>query len=128
MNEKQGGGPVRGISSQTGPPLRLQWETGSRVIHLYDPPEPVSISMRSIDPVIGQPGYSSSPTHPSLRVRAAGIRVEPAVDGYLLTAVRPSDGQWRAIVHIELRSANGRTGIQVPVWVQPEAVRRKEDL
>lgn len=128
MNEGQGGGPVSGISSRTGPPLRLRWETDGGGVRLYDPPVPVLVSMRSIDPAAGRPDYESSTTHPSLRVRAAGIRFEPVESGYLLAAVRLSDGQWRAIVHIELHSANGRTGIQVPLWVQPEAVRRKEPV
>lgn len=120
-------GPVRDVVSRTGPPVRLQWERGSDVARICDPPVPVLVSMRAVDPGAGQPDYSSNGSHPSLRVRAAGIRFEPVESGYLLAWIRLADGQWRAIVSVELRSANQRSSLQTTLYVAGEAVRKREE-
>lgn len=122
-------GPAPNLVSRTGPPLRLQWEErgSGGVVRLCDPAVPVIVSMRSVDPAAGMPDYRSNQTHPTLGVRAAGIKLGMTEEGFLLAWVRLADGQWRAIVAIDLESANGRTGLQLTLYVRPEAVRKRDE-
>lgn len=46
-------GPVGGVESRTGPSVYVQWEAASRTIRLLNPPMPVMVNMRSIDPDAG---------------------------------------------------------------------------
>lgn len=119
-------GSVFDLVSRTGPPLRLQWEADSGGVRVCDPPVPVEVQMRSVDPEAGQPDYGTKANHPSLRVRASGIRFEAVENGWLLAWVRLADGQFRAIVAVELRSANNRTALHIQLYVRPEAVRKSE--
>ncbi|MGO3328384.1 hypothetical protein [Gordonia sp. (in: high G+C Gram-positive bacteria)] len=80
--------------------------------------------MRSIDPDAGMPAYESGP-HPSLRIRAAGIRFEPVIDGFLLAWLRLCDGQWRGLVSVHLSSANKRTHVDTTLYVRRDAIRPK---
>lgn len=93
---------------------------------ICDPPVAVEVQMRSVDPDAGRPDYSSNAKHPSLQVRASGIRFEAVENGWLLAWIRLSDGQFRAIVAVELRSANKRTALDIQLYVRPGAVRKRE--
>ena len=114
-------GPAGGVESRTGPSVYVQWEAASRTVRLLNPPMPVMVNMRSIDPDAGRPAYELAST-PSLRVRAAGIRFEPTVSGHLMAWFQLSDGQWRGLVTIQLASPNGRTGIEATLYVRPDAM------
>jgi hypothetical protein len=126
MTAERREGPGCDLQSRTGPSLHLQWEVGGGGVWICDPPVPVEVQMRSVDPDAGRPDYASNANHPSLRVRAAGIRFEPIEPGWLLAWLRLADGQFRAIVSVELRSANQRTVVAMHLYVRPEAVRKKE--
>lgn len=113
--------------SRTGPPVHLEWDPDSGVVRTFDPPTPVIVDMRGIDPGAGQPDYASNRTHTALGVRAAGIRFEAAAEGYLLAWIRLYDGQWRGIVSVELASANHRTLLNVTLYVHPDWIQPKNE-
>lgn len=126
MNEASSEGG-RDIQSRTGPATQVSWEPSDRTVCLCEPPVPVIVRMRSVDPDAGQPIYQSSTTAPSLRVRASGIHFESFVDGYLLAQFRLSDGQWRCLVSVQIGSRNRRTSIGLTLYVRPEAIRLKTE-
>lgn len=117
--------PVSDAKSRTGAPVCLKWDT-SDVVRTCDPPAPVLVDLRSVDPHAGRPAYRTVQP-PSLRVRASGLRLERDVEGYLLAWIRLADGQWRALVNVELRSANQQTILSMTLYVQPDAVRPKNE-
>lgn len=120
------GGPACDLVSRTGPPVRIQWEPGrNEMVRICDPPIPVLVSMKDVDPSAGALDFKSNKNHPSLRVRAAGLRFEPVEPASLLAWVKLCDGQWRAIVLVELHSSNGRTGLTIPLYVSHTVVRRR---
>ena len=82
--------------------------------------------MRLVDPTAGRIDHRSNSSHPSLKGRASGLRFERVQDGHLLAWIRLADGQWRALVAIEMDSANHRTCLTIALYVPPDAISQKE--
>lgn len=90
-------------------------------LRVIDPPRPVSVDWSQVDPTAGRPpGFARNP--PPLRVRAGGVRVEPRMSGVQRAWLRLCDGQWRALVEVELTSANGRSRLALTILVVPDAI------
>lgn len=80
------------------------WPDG-RTLRVFDPPRPVVVDMVRFDPTSGRP-YSAAPEGVSLRVRASGARIEAAMPARQLAWLQLSNGLWRGICEMQLRSAN----------------------
>lgn len=105
-----------------GPAVRVE-ASDAGIVRVFDPPRPVLVDMRAVDPTAGQPAYASNPHHPSLRVRAAGIRFEPEVHGRQWAWIALADGQWRALVSVSLESANRQTRFETMLYLPADAIR-----
>ncbi len=90
-------------------------------VRRFDPPRPVEVDWTRIDPHAGRP-YGFAPTGVSLRVRAAGAHLHARMPGRQWAWLRLTDGQWRALVDIEIASANGQSALMIRILVEPEAV------
>lgn len=115
------------MDSPSEPVICAEWTT-SRISSdpglatIFDPPRPVTIRTAMFDPTVGvPPGLAETP--PTLKVRAGGVRLESTSLGRQVAWLRTYDGQWRALVAIELTSANARTRIETHLWLPPEAIR-----
>ncbi len=90
-------------------------------LRIINPPRPVSVDWSHVDPTAGRPpGLARQPL--PLRVRAGGVRVEPRMSGVQHAWLRLCDGQWRALVEVELSSANRRSRLTLPLLVVPDAI------
>lgn len=90
------------------------------MIKSFDPPRPVVVDTQAWDAHGGRPpGFNAHP--PTLAVRAGGIRLEPAMLGHQVAWVRIFDGQWRALITIDLTSANRSTTVRSTLWLPATA-------
>jgi len=97
-----------------------QWSDRT-TLRVLDPPRPVSIDWRTVDPAAGRPpGFSDKPL--SLRIRAAGARVDAQMNAQQLGWLRMSDGQWRALCAVDIRSANNLSRLRLTLLVPPDAL------
>ena len=90
-------------------------------LRMIDPPRLVSVDWSQVDPTAGRPpGFARQP--PPLRVRAGGVRVEPRMPGTQHAWLRLCDGQWRALVEVEISSANRHSRLTLTMLVAPDAI------
>ena len=90
-------------------------------LRIIDPPRPVLVDWSQVDPTAGRPpGFARDPL--PLRVRAGGVRVEPSMPGKQHAWVRLCDGQWRALVEVEISSANRHSRLTLTMLVAPDAI------
>lgn len=90
-------------------------------LRIVDPPRLVLVDWAQVDPTAGRPpGFACDPL--PLRVRAGGVRVEPRMSGVQRAWLRLCDGQWRALVEVEVSSANRRSRLTLTMLVAPDAI------
>lgn len=90
-------------------------------VRIIEPPRAVSVDWSHVDPTAGRPpGFARDPL--PLRVRAGGVRVEPRMPGVQHAWLRLCDGQWRALVEVEVTSANARSRLTLTILVAPDAI------
>jgi hypothetical protein len=90
------------------------------MVRRFDPPRPVEVDWSRIDPHAGRP-YGFAKAGVSLRVRAAGAHLHARMPGRQIAWLRLTDGQWRAVVDIEIASANGQSALMIRILVEPDA-------
>ncbi len=97
-----------------------------RTLRVFDPARPVVVDMVRADPSCGRP-YSAAPGGVSLRVRASGAKIEPTMPALQLAWLQLSNGLWRGICELEVRSANHASSMTITLWVPPEAIQVQEN-
>lgn len=83
------------------------------------PPRPVIVEMNRALPLAK---HAQRPDRLPLRVLAGGLRVEGTMHAELFAWVKLTDGQWLACVCVPARSGDGRTGLDLWLWVTADAV------
>lgn len=102
-------------------PRALDMWSDRTTLRIIDPPRPVSVDWSQVDPTAGRPpGFARQP--PPLRVRAGGVRVEPRMSGVQHAWLRLCDGQWRALVEVEVSSANRHSRLTLTMLIAPGAI------
>lgn len=98
-----------------------------RTLRLFDEPgRPVMVDLGRVDPSCCRP-YSFAPGGVSLRVRAFGARIEPAMSAHQIAWLQLSTGLWRGICRMRIASANQLPAATITLWVPPEAITVQED-
>lgn len=88
------------------------------------PPADVLVDTSHVLP--GPSGFTRADGLP-LRVRAGGIKLEGTMPAALHAWLRVSDGRWLAQVCVPARSANGRSGLELWLWVEASCVSPSGD-
>ncbi|ROZ88078.1 hypothetical protein EEB19_22335 [Gordonia sp. OPL2] len=97
-----------------------QW-SDARTLRVFDPPRAVTVDMTVIDPTLGR-GRRFGRSGVSLHVRANGAQINPQLAGWQMAWLGMADGQWRALVYVQISSANGQSRLPVTLWVPPDAL------
>ncbi|AFR51413.1 hypothetical protein [Gordonia sp. KTR9] len=97
----------------------------TRTLRVFDPPRPVLIDMAIADPSCGRSYAAGGGV--SLRVRASGARIGPTMPAFLLAWLQTSNGLWRGVCQMPVKSANQVSKATITMWVPPEALQPRED-
>lgn len=89
------------------------------ILRTLSPPTAVLVDTSRALP--GSAGFTRADGLP-LRVRAGGIQLEAQMDGTLHCWLRAASGRWLAQVCVPARSANGRSRIDLWLWVEASCV------
>ncbi|MEA1798283.1 MULTISPECIES: hypothetical protein [Rhodococcus] len=82
-------------------------------------PKPVIVETNRALPLAKN---ATRPDRLPLRVLAGGLRLEGTMPGKLYAWVLLSDGQWLGCVKIHALTGDGRTGLDLWLWVTSDAI------
>lgn len=88
-------------------------------LHQLAEPNPVIVEMNRALPLAKN---AQRPDWLPLRVLAGGLRLEATMPGKLHAWARLVDGQWLACIEIRVINGDGKTGLDMWLWVTADAV------
>ncbi|WP_336882771.1 hypothetical protein [Rhodococcus globerulus] len=88
-------------------------------LHQLAEPRPVIVEMNRALPLAKN---AQRPDRLPLRVLAGGLRLEATMPGKLHAWARLIDGQWLACIEIRVTTGDGKTGLDMWLWVTADAV------
>lgn len=97
---------------------REQWPL-TPTLRRLPAPQSVQIEMNRALPLAKN---AQRPDRLPLRVLAGALRLEGVMDGELHAWVRLTDGQWLGCVRVSAETGDGRTGLDLWLWVTADAV------
>ena len=95
-----------------------RWHSAAESPTLFDVRRPVLVNPLAAFPgVAGSINLAGVP----LGVRAGGLAFEPFMEGQQVAWFRCQNGNYLAVVELTARSANGRSEVDMQLWLPPTA-------